>query len=86
MVLKLNVLVTISKESRIFSVWADNEVATPNIDIYEGHGFRLFDAIEDLYDNLPEIIFIDDEIQVNKKAVFYSLKRPFTILQQCCSN
>ena len=65
----------------------DNKIITlNNLTAFKDELDAELNTKQDVIDNLPEIIFIDDEIQVNKKAVFYSLKRPFTILQQCCSN
>lgn len=79
MILKLNVLITISEAARTFSVWADKLDEFPWIDIYEGHGDSLSAAVDDLYDVLPSKMVIDDETCITPLDMNYTIKRPFKI-------
>ena len=79
MVLKLNVLVTVSETTRLFSVWTDKQNELPLIEIYEGHGVSLSSAIDDFYDSLPEEIIVDDEVILSSSEISYVIKRPFKV-------
>ena len=62
MTLKLNVLITISAKGKTFSVWSDALKELPWINLHEGHGSNLSEAIDDFYMSLPDKIIIDDDI------------------------
>lgn len=79
MVIRLNVLITVSGTARTFSVWSDKRSELPWIDIYEGHGTSLSSAIDDFYENLPNEIIVDDEVSLTPSDVSYVIKRPFKI-------
>ena len=53
MTLKLNVLITISAKGKTFSVWSDALKELPWINLHEGHGSNLSEAIDDFYMGLP---------------------------------
>lgn len=79
MVLKFNVLVTVSETARIFSVWTDKLNELPWIDIYDGHGPSLSSAIDDFYESLPKEIIVDDEVILSPSEISYAIKRPFKV-------
>jgi hypothetical protein len=79
MTLKLNVLITISAEGKSFSVWSDALKELPWINMYEGHGSNLSEAIDDFYMSLPDKIIIDDDINIQSAEIYYLLKRPYKI-------
>ena len=79
MTLKLNVLITISDNGKSFSVWSDALKELPWINLYEGHGSNLSEAIDDFYMSLPDEIIVDDDINIQSAEILYSLKRPYKI-------
>lgn len=79
MTLKLNVLITISDNGKSFSVWSDALKELPWINLYEGHGSNLSEAIDDFYMSLPDKIIVDDDINILSAEILYSLKRPYKI-------
>lgn len=79
MVIRLNVLITVSGTARTFSVWSDKRSELPWIDIYEGHGTSLAAAVDDFYESLPDELIIDDDTFITPSAINYALKRPFKI-------
>lgn len=81
MTLKLNVLITITDSGRVFSVWSDCIKEVPWINLYEGHGDSLSDALEDYFLNLPANFIIDDERMLHPCDINYALKRPFKTIK-----
>lgn len=79
MTLKLNVLITVTDEGRIFSVWSDNLKELPWISQFEGHGENISSAVDDYFLHLPDNIVVDDEIIIRSCDIKYSLKRPFKV-------
>lgn len=79
MTLKLNVLITISDNYKTFSVWSDSLKELPWINLYEGHGTNLSEAIDDFYMSLPASIHVEDDINIQSSEILYSLKRPYKI-------
>ena len=79
MILKLNVLITISEAARTFSVWADKQDEFPWIDIHEGHGDSLSSAVDDFYEVLPPRMVIDDDTCITPMDMNYAIKRPFKV-------
>jgi hypothetical protein len=79
MTLKLNVLITISAKGKTFSVWSDTLKELPWINLHEGHGSNLSEAIDDFYMSLPDKIIIDDDINIQSAEIYYLLKRPYKI-------
>lgn len=81
MTLKLNVLITITDCGKTFSVWSDSIKEIPWINLYEGHGESLCDAIDDYYLRIPEKLIIDDERTLCSIDIKYALKRPFKVIR-----
>ena len=79
MTLKLNVLITITDKGKIFSVWSDATNEVPWINLYEGHGNNLSEAVDDYYLNLPDSLIIDDDTLIHPTDLKYLLKRPFKV-------
>lgn len=79
MTIKLNVLITLSKGGKTFSVWAEEAPDCPELELYEGHGHSLSGAVEDFFGNLPKTFFIDDETAFVSSKISYCIKRPVSV-------
>jgi hypothetical protein len=79
MTITLNVLITLTGEDKLFSVWSEPISEIIGIEMAVGVGFTITDAVDDWYDKLPSYFFIDDENTVYKERLKYKVKRPFMV-------
>ena len=84
MTITLNVLITLTGEEKIFSVWSEPIQGITGIEMTVGGGFTVTDAVDDWYDKLPSYFFVDDETSVYKERLKYKIKRPFLVEKGEC--
>ena len=84
MTITLNVLITLTGEEKIFSVWSEPIQGITGIEMTVGGGFTITDAVDDWYDKLPSYFFVDDETSVYKERLKYKIKRPFLVEKGEC--
>lgn len=80
MKIKLNVRVNLTKEGHLFTIWPKSHQFLPSLEFYTGHGATMAEAIDDLFNKLPELFTIDDEFAVRTSSLEPVLHRPFEIV------